>query len=184
MTEKIKFAGLDIQVVNIDGEVYVPIQFFIDDHNLDFNKIMIWFNNLGYSEKIDKVMYFIGDVDYLCYYIEDFSYFITMISGIEKSLFNAAIEITSLFSKKYIEKEYKNDVLKFISDKFREPQSTDEKSSIVFMTSSDILAVIPAKLKAGVDNIKIGLLLRYLKIKKNTLYSNGQSKWGYLLVNR
>lgn len=184
MTEKIKFAGLDIQVVNIDGEVYVPIKFFMNDYQLNFDRLMLWFNDLGYSEKLDKVMHYIGEDDYLCFYIEDFAYMLVMLSAKEKMLFRNAIEITALYAKKYMDKEYRNDILKFIGDTFRVPEPTDDNASVLFLTSSEILDSMPAKMKEGSDSIKIGLQMRYLNMKKTTHYSNGQSKWGYLLVRR
>ena len=182
--EKIKFAGLDIQVVTIDGEVYVPVKLFIDDHQLDFNKTMMWFNNLGYSEKIDNVMEYIDKESYLCYYIEDFSYFLTVLSVRDKKFFKPAMEIASLYSKKFMDKEFRNDILNFISENYRAPEPTDEKSTILFMTPTEILSEMPDTLKADVDTLKIGFQLRYLNIKKSTHYSNGQSKYGYLLVRK
>lgn len=184
MTEKIKFAGLDIQVVNIDGEVYVPIKFFIDDYHLNFDQTMMWFNNLGYSETLDKVMEYIGEDNFLCYYIRDFSLFLTVLSVREPKFLKSAAEITAPYAKKIIDKEYRNDVLKFIGDTFRVPEPSDNKEAILFMTSSEILNFMPDKIKEGSSSIEIGLQMRYLKIKKSTHYSNGQSIWGYLLVKK
>jgi len=180
--EKIKFTGLDIQVVTIDGEVYVPIKFFIDDYKLDFNQTMMWFNNLGYSEKLDTVMEYIDKDNYLCFYIEDFSYFLTVLSVREKKFFKPAMEIASLYSKKFMDKEYRNDILKFITENYRVPETTDDKSTILFMTSSEILEEMPVKIIEDIDNVKIGFQMRYLKFRKTTHYVNGGSKYGYSFV--